>query len=212
MALFALRRRRRPRPRPHPRRLAHRHLLLALRLLHQHPHRHPRGLHDQPLRPRPALHQERQSTRRFDNLGFGLLVVWTGCLQIILDKGQEDDWFGAIWIRWAFCFSSSPPSLWFICPSPGASTTPLVNLSIFKDRNFAVGCLLIFLFGVAIYSTITVLPLFYQELLGYTAFTAGLVVSPRGIGAICAMPIIGYLYQQGRPALPAHLRLCPLRP
>ncbi len=49
------------------------------------------------------------------------------------------------------------------------------------------------MFGVGIYSTVTVLPLFYQELLGYTAFTAGLVVAPRGIGAICGMPIIGYL-------------------
>src|SRR6202000_710415 len=64
---------------------------------------------------------------------------------------------------------------------------------VLKDRNFLLGCALIFLFGVGIYSTVTVLPLFYQELLGYTAFTAGLVVAPRGIGAICAMPIIGYL-------------------
>jgi DHA2 family multidrug resistance protein len=71
--------------------------------------------------------------------------------------------------------------------------SPLVNLRIFKDRNFAVGCLLILMFGVAIYSTITVLPLFYQELLGYTAFTAGLVVGPRGLGSIIGMPVIGYL-------------------
>jgi DHA2 family multidrug resistance protein len=55
------------------------------------------------------------------------------------------------------------------------------------------------LFGIGIYSTITVLPLFYQELLGYTAFTAGLVVAPRGIGAICGMPIIGYLSNKVDP-------------
>ena len=59
--------------------------------------------------------------------------------------------------------------------------------------------MLIFLFGVGIYSTVTVLPLFYQELLGYTAFTAGLVVAPRGIGAICGMPIIGYLSNKVDP-------------
>jgi DHA2 family multidrug resistance protein len=127
----------------------------------------------------------------FDNLGFGTLVVWTGCLQVILDKGQEDDWFGATWIRWAFCFMITA-FLWW-CWISWNRKTPLVNLKVLKNRNFAIGCLLIFLFGVAIYSTVTVLPLFYQELLGYTAFTAGVVVAPRGIGAICGTPVIGFL-------------------
>ncbi len=127
----------------------------------------------------------------FDKLGFGTLCVWTGCLQVILDKGQEDDWFGALWLRWAFLFMVVS-FLWWVRHS-WADKTPLVNLQVLKNRNFAIGCALIFLFGVAIYSTVTVLPLFYQELLGYTAFTAGLVVAPRGIGAICGTPIIGYL-------------------
>lgn len=127
----------------------------------------------------------------FDNLGFGLLIVWTGCLQVILDKGQEDDWFGATWIRWAAFFLVTA-FVWFLIHS-WRSKTPLVNLRTLKDWNFAIGCLLITLFGVSIYSTITVLPLFYQELLGYTAFTAGLVVGPRGIGSILGMPIIGWL-------------------
>ena len=133
----------------------------------------------------------------FDNLGFGMLVVWTGCLQIILDKGQEDDWFGATWIRWAFLFMITA-FLWWVWIS-WKKKNPLVDLKVMKDRNFAIGCLLIFLFGVAIYSTVTVLPLFYQELLGYTAFTAGLVVAPRGLGAICGMPVIGYLSNKVDP-------------
>jgi DHA2 family multidrug resistance protein len=134
---------------------------------------------------------------RFDNLGFGALVVWTGALQIVLDKGQEVDWFGAVWIRWAV-FAMVIAFAVFIYQSVWGKD-PLVNLRIFKDRNFAVGCLLIFLFGIGIYSTITVLPLFYQELLGYTAFTAGLAVAPRGLGAICGMPIIGYLSNKVDP-------------
>ena len=52
----------------------------------------------------PAVHQQTPKSRKFDNIGFGTLVVWIGCLQIILDKGQEDDWFGATWIRWALFF------------------------------------------------------------------------------------------------------------
>ncbi len=127
----------------------------------------------------------------FDGLGFILLAVWTGCLQITLDKGQEDDWFGAVWIRWAVLFFVIGFT-WFIVHS-WRSKNPLVQLKVLKDRNFAVGCGLIFMLGLALYSTITVLPLFYQELLGYTAFTAGLVVGPRGIGSIIGMPVIGYL-------------------
>ncbi|HEY3990764.1 MAG TPA: DHA2 family efflux MFS transporter permease subunit [Acidobacteriaceae bacterium] len=128
---------------------------------------------------------------KFDNLGFGLLAVWTGCLQVVLDKGQEDDWFGALWIRWAvlFCVIAL---VWFIVHC-WRGKSPLVNLRIFKDWNFTVGCALMVLFGMAVYSTITVLPLYYQELLGYTAFAAGWAVGPRGFGAIAAMPMIGWL-------------------
>ncbi len=126
-----------------------------------------------------------------DRYGFAALVIWTGALQVILDKGQEVDWFGAIWVRWAAValVISFVYFVWHCWTDKNA----LVDLKVFKDRNFLIGSALIFLFGIGIYSTITVLPLFYQELLGYTAFTAGLVVAPRGIGAICAMPIIGYL-------------------
>jgi DHA2 family multidrug resistance protein len=127
----------------------------------------------------------------FDNIGFGTLVVWTGFMQIVLDKGQEDDWFSATWLCWAVFFIVIALA-WFIVHS-WRCKHPLVDLKVLKDRNFGLGCLLIFLFGVSIYSTITLLPLYYQELLGYTAFTAGLVVAPRGLGAITAMPVIGYL-------------------
>lgn len=133
----------------------------------------------------------------FDNLGFGALVVWTGLLQIILDKGQEDDWFGATWIR--VCFPVMIAAFLWWCWISWNRKNPLVTLHVLKNRNFAIGCILIFLFGVAIYSTVTVLPLYYQELLGYTAFTAGLVVAPRGLGAICGMPVIGYLANKVDP-------------
>jgi len=133
----------------------------------------------------------------FDGLGFGALVVWTGCLQVILDKGQEDDWFGATWIRWAA--AALVLSFVYFLYRSWFRKDPLVNLRVLKDRNFAVGTLLIFLFGIGIYSTVTVLPLFYQELLGYTAFTAGIVVAPRGLGSICGMPIIGFLSNKVDP-------------
>ncbi len=128
---------------------------------------------------------------KFDNIGLGTLVVWTGTLQIVLDKGQEDDWFGATWICWATFFMVTS-FIWF-CYHSWTKKDPLVDLKVFKDRNFLVGAALIFLFGVAIYSTTTVLPLFYQELLGYTAFTAGIAVAPRGLGAVMGAPVVGFL-------------------
>ncbi|HEY1985481.1 MAG TPA: DHA2 family efflux MFS transporter permease subunit [Terracidiphilus sp.] len=127
----------------------------------------------------------------FDNIGFGLLMVWTGSLQIVLDKGQEDDWFGAVWVRWAVAalIVGFFGWIWRSWTNPRG----LVDLHILKNRNFRTGCFLISLLGMCIYITIAILPLYYQEILGYTAFTAGLVVGPRGIGSFIGSPVIGVL-------------------
>ncbi len=127
----------------------------------------------------------------FDNIGFGLLIVWTGCLQIVLDKGQEDDWFGAIWVRWAVAALIVAFVLWIW--RSWSNPKGLVDLHVLKDRNFRSGCIMIAMLGMCIYITIAILPLYYQEILGYTAFTAGLVVGPRGIGSFIGSPIIGFL-------------------
>jgi DHA2 family multidrug resistance protein len=128
---------------------------------------------------------------KFDGIGLGLLAIWLGALQIILDKGQEDDWFGATWIRWAAAILATSFVSFLI--REFRHKRPLVDLRVFRHRNFAIGCVLIGLFGALIYGLVTLLPLFYQELMGYTALAAGWAVSPRGVGAILAMPIIGYL-------------------
>jgi MFS transporter, DHA2 family, multidrug resistance protein len=128
---------------------------------------------------------------KLDGIGLGLLAIWLGCLQIILDKGQEDDWFGATWIRWTSLLALVCLVAFLI--REFRLDKPLVNLRVFRHRNVTLGCLLIGLFGAALYGLVTLLPLFYQELLGYTALAAGWAVSPRGIGAILAMPIIGVL-------------------
>jgi len=120
-----------------------------------------------------------------------LLIVWTGCLQVVLDKGQEDDWFGALWVRWAVAalVLGLVGWIWHSWRKPQG----LVDLHVLKNRNFRTGCFLIALLGMCIYITIAILPLYYQEVLGYTAFTAGLVVGPRGIGSFIGSPVIGVL-------------------
>jgi DHA2 family multidrug resistance protein len=128
---------------------------------------------------------------RLDKVGLGMLAIGLGLMQIVLDRGQENDWFGATWIRVAVPVMIV--MLISFCVYQFFARNPLVDLRVFKNRNFAVGCVLIFMFGASIYSVITLLPLFYQSLMGYTATASGLVVSPRGIGAVAVMPVVGFL-------------------
>ncbi len=128
---------------------------------------------------------------KLDTIGFGLLAIALGCMQIILDRGQQDDWFGAIWIRWAFA-AMVVCGVAFVISQVTREKT-LVDLSIFKNRNFAMGCLLIFMFGASVYAAVTLLPLYYQSLMDYSAWWAGLAVAPRGLGSILAMPLVGLM-------------------
>ena len=127
----------------------------------------------------------------FDNIGFGLLIVWVGCLQVVLDKGQEDDWFGAVWVRWAVAalVIAFIGWIWRSWSNPKG----LVDLHVLKDRNIRTGLSMVLMQCMCMYIVIAILPLYYQEILGYTAFTAGLVVGPRGIGSIIGAPFAGFL-------------------
>ncbi len=128
---------------------------------------------------------------RFDKIGLGLLAIWLGALQIVLDKGQEDDWLAAPWIRWALVVALAGFIVFLI--HQFRDPHPIVNLRVFKDRNFALGCVVMTLFGGVIYGLVTILPLFYQTVMGYSAWDAGIAVSPRGLGAICIMPVVAIL-------------------
>jgi len=128
---------------------------------------------------------------RIDSIGLGLLAIWIGALQYMLDKGQQDDWFGSNTIRWAAVAATIGLALFLV--REFTAKHPVTDLRVFADRNLAMGCILIALFGGVIYGIITILPLFYQTLLNYTAWNAGIAVAPRGIGAIVIMPIVGVL-------------------
>jgi DHA2 family multidrug resistance protein len=130
-------------------------------------------------------------TSRFDGIGFGLIALSLGTLQIVLDKGQDADWFDAVWLRW-FAVICVLSLVGFIVRELYIKH-PLVDLRVFKDRNFTVSCFLFGLFGVMLYALITIQPLFLQTLLGYNAFNSGLSVSPRGVGAFVALFFVGAL-------------------
>ena len=132
-----------------------------------------------------------QRPGQIDYIGFGLMALGLSSLQIVLDKGQELDWFSSPFITWTAVFavvSLIAFVLWELTTSE-----PIVNLRVLANRNFAVGTALIALFGSVLYGTIALLPLFLQTLLGYPALQSGLAVSPRGIGAVASMLIVGRL-------------------
>ncbi len=126
-----------------------------------------------------------------DGTGLAFLALWLGALQVVCDKGQEDDWFGSSLICWMTVACILGFAAWIV--REGGAKSPLVDLSLFRNRNFAIGCVLVGLFGACVYGVTTILPLFFQNLLGYDATSSGLAVAPRGIGAMFSAIGVGIL-------------------
>jgi len=126
-----------------------------------------------------------------DFIGFGLLALWLATLQVLLDKGQEADWLGAIWVRW-FTVVSVVSFIGFIWWE-FTTDHPLVDLHVFKNRNFTVGLILMTTLGAILYGTTAQIPLFLQTLMGYPALQSGYAMSPRGIAAFFTTAVVGRL-------------------
>jgi DHA2 family multidrug resistance protein len=137
----------------------------------------------------PYIKRDTQAT--IDYVGFGLLAVWLATMQIVLDKGQEADWFGAEWVRWS-TFVSVAAFLAFIWWE-FQNDHPLVDLRVFKNRNFTVGLLLMTSLAAILYGTTAQLPLFLQTLMGYPALQAGYALYPRGVAAFFTTFLVGRL-------------------
>jgi DHA2 family multidrug resistance protein len=128
---------------------------------------------------------------RVDFLGFALLAVWLGALQVVLDKGQEEDWFASSWMRW-MALASGAAFLAFVARQL-LIAHPIVDLRVLKNRNFAAGVSLITILGAVLYGTTAALPIFLQTLMGYPALQSGMALSPRGIGAFITTALVGRL-------------------
>jgi DHA2 family multidrug resistance protein len=134
---------------------------------------------------------KRNTKADIDFVGLGLLAVWLGTMQIVLDKGQEADWFGAEWIRW-FTLISIATFFAFIAWEFHVEH-PLVDLRVFKNRNFTVGLILMTSLAAILYGTTASLPLFLQTLMGYPALQSGYAMAPRGVAAFFTTMIVGRL-------------------
>jgi len=139
----------------------------------------------------PYLRRRKLSETRIDYIGLGFVALGLGTLQIVLDKGQRDDWFESHFILGLAIVSAV--SLIFVIGWEWQHKDPIIDLHLFRERTFAVSNLLMFMLGFALLGSTLLLPLFLQTLLGYTAQLAGMALSPGGFAIMVLMPIVGWL-------------------
>jgi DHA2 family multidrug resistance protein len=128
---------------------------------------------------------------RLDIIGLSFMSLWLGCQEVLLDKGQEADWFGSHFI--ILMAALAVIGLVVFILRELSTEKPFVDLRVMNNYNFSLGAGLMFFAGVTLYSLTAVIPLFLQTLMGYTALQSGLAMIPRGIGALIAMPLAGRL-------------------
>jgi DHA2 family multidrug resistance protein len=139
----------------------------------------------------PYLARDPRARMRLDYVGIGLLVVGIGALQVMLDRGQEDDWFGshfilALALIAGVCLFALVLWEWFY-------PTPIIDIHLFKHFNFLSANAMMFAFGIVLFSSLVMMPLFLQTLLGYPPELAGLALSAGALMVLIEMPIVGQL-------------------
>src|SRR5579859_1119636 len=139
----------------------------------------------------PYLKRLKAAGVRLDYIGIALLAIGVGALQILLDKGQEDDWFGSNFITTlvmiaAVCLISLVAWEWF-------QKSPVIDVRMFRSFNFASSSLMMFMLGIMLFSSLVLMPQFLQTLLGYTSELAGLALSAGGLVLLFEMPLMGQL-------------------
>ena len=139
----------------------------------------------------PHLKEAKKRAGTIDYVGLGLIAVGLGALEIVLDKGQEDDWFSSHFIVGcslvaAFCLVSFVVWEW-------QQEHPIVEVKLFKNRNFAAANAMMLALGIALFGTTVLLPQYMQVIMGYSAQQAGMVLSPGGVAIILLMPLVGQM-------------------
>ena len=129
--------------------------------------------------------------RKLDWFGFATLSVAIGALQILLDRGEELDWFGSPEIVIEAVVSGG--AFWLFLVHNFTVEAPFVPRYLFRDRNFVAGTLFIFIIGITYFAPLALLPNYLQDLMGYPILTAGFALAPRGFGTLVAMTVVGRL-------------------
>jgi DHA2 family multidrug resistance protein len=143
---------------------------------------------------------------KIDFIGLGLLTVGLGFLQVVLDKGERDDWFGSPFILWASVISVV--ALAALVIRELTTDHPVVELRLLKDRNFFISTFMMYTLGVVMYGTTVLLPIMLQTVMGYTAMQSGLALLPGGAILIMILPFVGWLLGRVQPRWVVLTGLC----
>ncbi len=148
----------------------------------------------------PAFVEERKALRksgglRIDTVGIVLVGIGSATLELVLDRGQIDDWFGSPVISWMFVIAIAAwaGAIWWELNSPD----PIIDLRLLANRNFAIASAFYFVFGVGLFATTTMIPQILQSLYGYRAIDAGLVLGPGAFVITLLAPVAAQLIQRG---------------
>jgi DHA2 family multidrug resistance protein len=133
--------------------------------------------------------------RHFDFFGFAMLSLGVGALQVMLDRGEQQDWFGSLEI--IIECAAAVLGFWMFAVHSATTKQPFINPQVLKDRNFVASTVLIFIVGIILYATLALLPPMLQGLMNYPVITSGVVLMPRGIGTMAAMLVVGRLLGAG---------------
>lgn len=136
-------------------------------------------------------HSQAKGLVSIDYIGLFLVVLGIGALQVVLDKGQEDDWFASDFIRTfsAISFVALVSAIFWLLKQK----EPIIEIRLIANRSFGLACLMVFFLGFLLYGSSTLLPLMLQAQFGYDATLAGLVLSPGGLAVVFLMPFVGRL-------------------
>jgi len=145
----------------------------------------------------PYFKRRKLSETSIDYVGLGFVALGLGTLQVVLDKGQREDWFESHFI--VILSLIAVLSLLFVVVWEWRHKDPIIDLHLFRDRTFGVSNLLMFMLGFALLGSTLLLPLFSQTLLGYTAEQAGLALMPGGFAIILLLPLVGFLLSRYTP-------------
>ena len=132
--------------------------------------------------------------RRFDLIGFALLSLAVGALQMMLDRGEQLDWFSSteILVETGLMIAA----FWMFAVHIATDKAPFIELAMLKDRNFSIGLIFIFAIGIVLLATMALLPPMLQNIMGYPVITSGLVLAPRGVGTMISMVMVGRLVRK----------------
>jgi len=145
----------------------------------------------------PELTEARKRTFSIDYIGLGLLAVGLGALQVVLDKGQREDWFDSHFI--VILTTIAALALVTVIFWEWRHDHPIIDLRLFRDRSFATANALMFALGFVLWGTTLLIPLFVQTLMGYPAEQAGLVLMPGGLLIIALLPLVGRMLAKFDP-------------